>query len=75
MSKVKYIKNDLESDYRQELGDTQETELDFDLYFQKLMTKSLNVLPHHKAPMRKFAESKGLTKATERQFDEVFKNY
>jgi hypothetical protein len=67
-------KNELESEYR--TGNKEAaTVLEFDLYFQKLISKDDKIYPHHKAPMRCFAESKGLMKATEAEFDEIFKNY
>ena len=50
--------------------------ISFDVYFQKLMRDRPHVLIHHKAPMRKFAEQKGLKDAaTEAEFEEAFKLY
>ena len=48
----------------------------FDVYFQGLMReKRGQVLAHHKAPMRKYAENLGLTHGTKEQFDDLFKLY
>lgn len=66
-------KNELESEHR--VNNKAEVVMEFDLYFQKLIAKGDRIYPHHKAPMRCFAESKGLKRATEAQFDEIFKNY
>lgn len=52
-----------------------ESSMNFDLYFQKMMSKNSNVLPHHKAAMKKYAEQKGLIEADEREFDEIFRIY
>lgn len=82
MSREKFRKIDLELNDRDdikkveaEIQPSQKILLDFDLYFQKLMVKNTRVQAHHKAPMRKFSESKGFKEATEDQFDEIFKEY
>ena len=49
--------------------------ISFDAYFQLMMKKSSSIAPHHKAPMRKYAESKGLKEATEKEFNRVFRIY
>lgn len=49
--------------------------MSFDVYFLKMQAQNSKVLPHHKAPMRHFAEQQGLTTATEEQFDKVFRTY
>ena len=49
--------------------------LSFDVYFQTLMRKDSKVQSHHKAPMRKYAEAKGLIEATEEEFDRIFRLY
>lgn len=49
--------------------------LSFDVYFQGLMKKNPKVYAHHKAPMRTYAESKGLSVATEEEFDRIFRLY
>ncbi len=49
--------------------------ISFDVYFQKLLKVRKSVLAHHKAPMMKYAEQKGALKASEAEFDEIFKNY
>lgn len=50
--------------------------IEFDTYFQGLLAISEGkILPHHKAPMRYFAEEQGLTKGTIEDFDRIFKSY
>jgi hypothetical protein len=77
MSKEKISKLEVKS-YREDLAkfsQDNKTLISFDVYFQKLLVKGKNVFPHHKAPMLKYAESKGFLKASEEQFDEIFKDY
>lgn len=47
----------------------------FDAYFQGLMSGNPHILPHHLAPMRQFASSKGLKQGTKEEFDRVFRLY
>ncbi len=48
----------------------------FDAYFMKLVRNDPKILPHHKAPMRQYAESKGLEgAATEEDFKLAFERY
>lgn len=49
--------------------------MSFDVYFSKMQAQNPRVYKHHKAPMRQFAEARGLTDATEEQFDEIFRSY
>jgi hypothetical protein len=49
--------------------------ISFDVYFSLLMKKRPGIFPHHKAPMRKFAENNGLKEATEEEFDRIFRLY
>lgn len=49
--------------------------MSFDTYFQKLLSNNPNVLPHHKAAMKKYAEQHEIQALDEQGFDEVFKNY
>lgn len=49
--------------------------MSFDVYFSLLMKKRPGIFPHHKAPMRKYAEKQGLLEATEEEFDRIFKVY
>ena len=50
--------------------------ISFDAYFMKLMRMNPKILPHHKAPMRKYAESKGLKGAAkEEDYEKIFKSY
>lgn len=52
------------------------TILSFDAYFSGLMVEKRGfIFPHHKAPMRKYAESKGIIDGTKAEFDELFKVY
>ena len=80
MSKEKYRRNELESDDRDNVQKQEALQppkkyiMDFDLYFQKLMSKG-KTLTHHKAAMRQYAEAKNLIEGTEEEFDNVFKNY
>lgn len=75
----KIKKNDIESKSKE--TSEQETrrsepEVSFDTYFQMLMAKRLGIMPHHKAPMRKFAESHGLgEEASLDEFEKIFKRY
>jgi len=46
----------------------------FDVYFQMLIKKG-RAQPHHKAPMKKYAESKGYIEASEEKFEEIFRMY
>jgi len=82
MSKEKYRRNGLESENKDDskrsennLRASSKSLMSFDLYFQKLMASGNNIQAHHKAPMRKYAESNGLIEATEDDFDRIFKNY
>jgi hypothetical protein len=47
----------------------------FDAYFQLLMKRESRIVPHHKAPMRKYAERHDLKEATIEEFDRIFKLY
>lgn len=48
----------------------------FDAYFSSLMrAKSGFILPHHKAPMRRYAADAGLTEGTKEEFDKLFQLY
>lgn len=50
--------------------------ISFDVYFQTLMRKDSKIMLHHKAPMRQYAESNGISGlATEQEFDAVFSRY
>ena len=49
--------------------------MSFDVYFHSLMRKNSKIQPHHKAPMRNYAESQDLKEGTEDQFDRVFRLY
>ena len=49
--------------------------ISFDVYFQRLMKQSPGIFPHHKAPMRSYADSKGLKEATKDDFDRIFRMY
>lgn len=67
-------KNKEESHYFEKIE--LKAKMSFDVYFQGLMqSKRGSILPHHKAPMRKYAENAGLTQATKEEFDEVFRLY
>ena len=50
-------------------------EMSFDVYFQGLLKKNSKILPHHKAAMKKYAETKGLKIATEEEFDRIMRLY
>ena len=47
----------------------------FDAYFQSLVKEKKSIQKHHKAPMRKYAESKGVLEATKEEFDRLFRLY
>jgi hypothetical protein len=48
----------------------------FDVYFHSLMREKLGIiLPHHKAPMRRYAADAGFLEATKYDFDRLFKLY
>jgi hypothetical protein len=77
MNKEKSRKNAVESESRQlseEVTEPSEV-LSFDAYFKKLLATKPSVQPHHKFPMKKYAEAKGFEVATEKQFDEIFGSY
>lgn len=85
MTRAKNRKKELESEEKVEevqeskapkKSDAPSQVTSFDAYFRKLMNKSSKIQMHHKAPMRKYAESKGLGQsASEKDFDEAFKTY
>lgn len=73
-------KNDLQSEDREfpDKGTVAVQEprvMSFDVYFCKMQAMDPKVYAHHKAPMKLFAEQKGLRDATEEQFDEIFGSY
>lgn len=73
-------KNDLQSEDKEfpEKGSVAEQEprvMSFDVYFLMMKAKDRKVQAHHKAPMKRFAEQRGLQDATEEQFDEIFRSY
>lgn len=71
MSQEKKIKKSVESENKSE-GHV----VSFDAYFSALMKeKSGFILPHHKAPMRRYALDKGLVEGTKEDFDKLFKLY
>lgn len=75
MNNVKKLKKDIQLD-EEEVQGQEATRMTFDVYFQKLMRIGSNIYLHHKAPMRQYAESKGLIGAvTEAEFDDAFRDY
>lgn len=71
MSQEKKTKKSVESENKSE-GHV----ISFDAYFSALMReKSGFILPHHKAPMRRYALDKGVTDGTKEEFDKLFKLY
>lgn len=71
-STAKSKKKSIESEDKREL----KIVLSFDLYFVGLMAEKRGlILPHHKAPMKKYAEAKGIIQGTKEEFDELFKVY
>lgn len=71
MSQEKNSKKRVESENKSE-GQI----LSFDVYFSALMREKAGfILPHHKAPMRRYAADKGLTEGTKEDFDKLFKLY
>lgn len=50
-------------------------EMSFDVYFQGLLKKNSKIQPHHKAAMKKYAETKGFKVATEEEFDRIMRLY
>lgn len=78
--KEKNKRNDLQSEDREipnkaSVSDEEPRVMSFDVYFLKLMAVDNKVHNHHKAPMKSFAEQKGLMTGTEEQFDEIFGSY
>lgn len=78
--KEKSKKNDLQSDDREfpskvSVSSKEPRVMNFDVYFMKVMKMNPKVQKHHKAPMKKFAEQRGLLNGTEEQFDEIFRSY
>lgn len=78
MKKKKY---DTHNEYieREEEGKVElkvvERTMTFDVYFQGLIKTKSSILAHHKAPMKSFAEAKGLKEASKEEFDKLFENY
>lgn len=83
MNQVKTTKKSVESKNEETKSPRSESKnkkkielvMTFDAYFQGLMSSNPHVLPHHKAPMRSFAKSKGINDGTKEQFDRVFQLY
>lgn len=48
--------------------------MSFDVFFQ-LRIRQGKALAHHRAPMRKYAESLGLTEGTQKEFEKLFERY
>jgi hypothetical protein len=66
-----------ELEAEQSKSQNSQEEVSFDSYFQKLVKRNPNqVMAHHKAPMRKFAETFGAgEKASIERYEEIFKRY
>lgn len=80
MSKEKSKRNDLQSEDREfpekvSVPKQEPKLVSFDIYFRKMMFKDKSVQEHHKAPMKNFAIRRGLSEATEEQFEEIFRSY
>lgn len=80
MSREKSKINDLQSKDREfpekaSVSIQEPIVISFDEYFRKALALNPEVHNHHKAPMRSFAEQRGLEVGTEKQFDEIFKSY
>ena len=84
MNNVKNRKKEIQLDGKEEgtPGDSAASSqklsevVSFDAYFSKLVRSNPKIMIHHKAPMRHYAESKGLKDAaTEAEFDEAVKQY
>lgn len=73
-SKIEVKSNKEESSSASDDSEATNRQLSFDIYFQKL-TNERKVLPHHKAPMKKFAEQYGALTASEEEFEELFRSY
>lgn len=78
--KEKSKKNDLQSEDREfpdksSVAVQEPRVISFDVYFRKMQAVNPKVHAHHKAPMKRFAEQRGLKEATEEQFDEIFRSY
>ncbi len=69
-------RNDLQSEDRElpELVAQEPRVMSFDVYFSKLVATG-RVQSHHKAPMRSYAEQRGVTEATDQRFEEIFRSY
>ena len=73
-------RNDLQSEDREIPGNSSVAAqgprvMSFDVYFRKMQARDPKIHAHHKAPMKRFAEQRGLEKATEEKFDEIFRSY
>ena len=80
MSRVKNKKYELKSEKNEEQIGSQKTKkvkslMSFDVYFSLLMKTRPEVMKHHKAPMRLFAEKNGLTNGTLEDFEKLFSSY
>jgi len=78
--KEKSKRNDLQSEDR-EIPDNVSVAaqgprvITFDVYFRKVQARNPKVHAHHRAPMKRFAEQRGVDEATEEKFDEIFRSY
>jgi len=70
--------NDIDNNNIEDIAESRKSKrckISFDAYFQMLMSTEDRILVHHKAPMRRYAEQKGLEDATKEEFDKIFKLY
>lgn len=61
---------------RRKKAEQEKDKISFDAYFQQLMRQHMEILAHHKAPMKRFAEGKGLKGPCKKEdFDKIFEKY
>lgn len=72
---LKLENNSSEPAIRRDVPTEKPRVISFDVYFQGLMQFESRIQPHHKAPMKKYAEQNGLLKGTKEEFDRIFRLY
>lgn len=79
MSRTKRRKSSVKLEEKESTQKSKKTKVQrimtFDVYFQGLLRRNNKIAPHHKAPMRAYAEGKGLITGTLEEFDKIFSGY
>ena len=67
--------NNIEAELPKPHRKIEKRRMNIDVYFQALLKKDEKVKAHHKAAIKVFLQEKGLTEATEEEFDRAFRLY